>query len=96
MATFITLANFTDQGIKNIKDSPERFNAFRAIAEKAGLTIKSVHYTLGQHDMVLITEGPEEAYMAVGLKLGSLGNVRSQTLRGFSVDEFKKFVSKMA
>ncbi|MGO9831350.1 MAG: GYD domain-containing protein [Myxococcaceae bacterium] len=95
MATFITLINFTDQGIKSIKDSPERYNAFRAAAEKTGLTIKSVHYTQGRHDMVLVTEGSEEAYMAVGLKLGSLGNVRSETLRGFSVDEFKKFLSKM-
>ncbi len=95
MATFITLLNFTDQGIKSVKDSPERFNTFRAAAEKTGLTIKSVHYTQGRHDLVLISEGSEEAYMAVGLKLGSMGNVRSETLRGFSVDEFKKFLSKM-
>ena len=95
MATFITLVNFTDQGIKTVKDSPELFNAFRAIAEKAGLTIKSIHYTLGRHDMVLITEGSEDAYMSAGLKLGSLGNVRSETLRGFSLDEFKKFIGKM-
>jgi len=95
MATFITLVNFTDQGIKNVKESPERLNAFRGMAEKVGLTVKSVHYTLGQHDMVLIAEGSEEAFMAAGLKLGSLGNVRTQTLRGFSADEFKKFISKM-
>jgi uncharacterized protein with GYD domain len=95
MATFITLANFTDQGIKSVKDSPERFNAVKTMAEKAGLTVKSFHYTLGGHDMVLITEGAEDAYMSVGLKLGSLGNVRTETLRAFSVDEFKKFIAKM-
>ncbi len=95
MATFITLVNFTDQGIRNVKESPERFNVFKTMAEKAGLTVKSVHYTLGQHDMVLVAEGSEEAYMAVGLKLGSLGNVRTQTLRAFSVDDFKKFLGKM-
>ncbi len=96
MATFIALVNFTDQGIKNVKDSPDRLNAFRALTEKAGVTIKSVHYTLGHHDMVLVAEGSEEAYMSVGLKLGSLGNVRTQTLRAFSPDDFKKFIGKMA
>ncbi len=95
MATFIALVNFTDQGIKNVKDSPDRLNTFRASAEKAGLTVKSVHYTLGKHDMVLVVEGSEEAYMTVSLKLGSLGNVRTQSLRAFSPDDFKKFIGKM-
>ena len=84
MATFIALANFTDQGIRNVKDSPERFNAFRSLAEKAGVTVKSVHYTVGRYDMVLVVEGSDEAVTAALLKVGSLGNVRTETLRGFS------------
>jgi uncharacterized protein with GYD domain len=95
MATFINLATFTDQGIKNIKESPDRLNAFRAMAEKMGLTVKSAYYTLGSYDMVVIVEGPEDAGMAALMKLGSLGNVRSQTLRGFSPEETKAIIAKM-
>jgi uncharacterized protein with GYD domain len=95
MATFISLVNFTDQGIKTVKDSPERFNAFKAMAEKAGITIKSVHWTIGRYDLVVVVEGSDEAYTSSLLKLGSLGNVRTETLRGFSADEFKKIISKM-
>jgi uncharacterized protein with GYD domain len=95
MATFITLVNFTDQGIKTVKESPDRFNAFKAMAEKAGVTVKSVHWTIGRFDLVTVVEGSDEAYTSALLKLGSLGNVRTETLRGFSPDEFKKIVSKM-
>ncbi len=95
MATFIALANFTDQGIRNVKDSPERFNAFRSLAEKAGVTVKSVHYTVGRYDMVLVVEGSDEAVTAALLKVGSLGNVRTETLRGFSVDEMKQIIGKV-
>ncbi len=95
MATFISLVNFTDQGIRNVKDSPERFAAFKAMAEKLGVTVKSVYYTLGNFDLVLVVEGSEEAVMTGLLKTGSLGNVRTQTLRGFSVEEMKRMISKM-
>lgn len=53
MATFISLINFTDQGIRNVKDSPARFEAFKAMAEKLGVTVKSAYYTLGNYDIVL-------------------------------------------
>ena len=95
MATYITLLNFTDQGIRNVKDSPERLNAFRAMAEKLGVSIKSVYFTVGNYDIVTVVEGPDEAVTAALLKVGSLGNVRSQTLRGFSPDEMKQMISKM-
>ena len=64
MATFICLVNFTDQGIRNVKDSPGRYEAFKALAEKVGGTVKSVYYTMGHYDMVLILEGSDEAAMA--------------------------------
>ena len=95
MATFVVLLNFTDQGIRNVKDSPERLNAFRAMAEEMGISIKSVYYTVGNYDIVTVVEGPDEAVTAALLKVGSLGNVRSQTLRGFSPDEMKQMISKM-
>ena len=96
MATFISLVNFTDQGIRNVKDSPDRFNAFKAMAENMGVTVKSMYYTVGNYDMVMVVEGSDEAATCALLKAGSLGNVRSQTLRGFSVDEMKQIISKMS
>lgn len=95
MATFISLINFTDQGIRNVKDSPERLNAFRALAEKLGVSVKDTYYTVGHYDMVVIVEGSDEAATTVLLAAGSLGNVRSQTLRAYSQDQMKQIISKM-
>jgi uncharacterized protein with GYD domain len=95
MATYIVLANFTDQGIRNVKESPDRLSAFRAMADKAGVAIKSVHYTVGTYDIVTVAEGSDEAVTAVLLKLGSLGNIRTQTLRAFSPEEMKAMIGKM-
>ena len=95
MATFIGLLNFTDQGIRNVKESPARLQAGEAMMEKLGVTMKGAYYTVGEYDMVVIVEGTDEAATAAMLNIASLGNMRSQTLRGFSVDEMKKIVSKM-
>ena len=95
MATFISLLNFTDQGIRNIKESPDRYAAFRATAEKLGVAVKGFYYTVGHHDMVVIMEGTDEAVTSLLLKSGSLGNVRSHTLRGFSVEETKKIIGNI-
>jgi len=93
MPTFVTLVNFTDQGIKNVKDSPDRLQAFKAAAEKLGVKVKDVYYTVGTYDIITITEGTGEAVTAALLKIGSMGNIRTQTLRGFTPDEFKKIVA---
>jgi len=95
MATFIILSNFTDQGIRNIKDSPDRYGAWKAIAEKMGVTVKAFYYTVGHHDMVTILEGTDEAVATALLKAGSLGNLRTETLRGFSVDEAKRMIGNI-
>ncbi|HID80755.1 MAG TPA: GYD domain-containing protein [Chromatiales bacterium] len=95
MSTFVSLLNFTDQGILNIKDSPDRFNAFKAMAEQMGISVKAVYYTVGSYDMVVIVEGDNELAIAALLKTGSLGNIRSQTLLGFSVDDMKQIIGKM-
>ena len=93
MPAFITLASFTDQGAKTIKDSPQRFEAFKSAAEAAGVTVKSVHWTTGAYDIVLVTEGPEEAVMALTIQTAALGNIRTQTLRGYSAAEMRALVS---
>ncbi len=95
MATYISLVNFTDQGIRNIKDSPERYTAFKAMAEKLGVSVKGVYYTVGQYDLVLVAEGSDEAVTTALLKVGSLGSARSQTMRAFSFDEMKKIINNV-
>ena len=94
MPTFITLANFTDQGIQNVKDSPKRHEAFKAMAAELGVEVKSFYYTVGQYDLVMITEGTDEAVMTMLLKAG-LSNTRSQTMRGFSMPEMKAILDRM-
>ena len=96
MATFIVLLNFTDQGIRNVKESPDRYESFRTMAEKQGVTIKNVYWTVGHYDIVAVFEGADEAVTTALLELGSLGNVRSQTLRGFSAEEMKGIISNMS
>ena len=93
MPAFITLASFTDQGARTIKDSPDRFEAFKSLAEGAGVTIKSVHWTTGAYDIVLVAEGPEDAMMTLNMKMAALGNIRTQTLRGFTLSEMRKLVA---
>ena len=95
MATFISLLKFTDQGIRNVKDSPDRYEAFRAMAEKLGVRVKDLYYTVGHYDIVAVMEGSDEAVTTALLQVGSLGNVRTETLRGFSLDDMKKIVGTM-
>lgn len=96
MATFITLVNFTEQGIRNIKDSPKRAKAFRELAKKFGAAVKDLYWTQGQYDLVAIFEAPDEtAASALILSVSALGNVRGQTLRAFSAEEFTKILGKM-
>jgi len=85
MATYILLASFTDQGIRKIKDSPKRADAFKEMAKKCGATVKDVFWTLGSYDVVAVVEAPDDMSMtALGLSTGALGNVRTQTLRALS------------
>lgn len=66
------------------------------MAESLGVSIKSADYTMGTHDLVLTVEGPEEASMVALLKVGSLGNVRSQTLRAFTPEEMRRMLGQMS
>jgi len=95
MPAYITLANFTEQGARTIKESPQRYEAFKSAAEAAGVSIKSVHWTTGAYDLVIVAEGPDEAVMSLALKTAALGNVRTQTLRGFSAAEMRKLVADL-
>jgi uncharacterized protein with GYD domain len=96
MSQYIVLANFTDQGVRNIKDSPKRSEDFKAMAKKCGATVKDLYWTLGQYDIVAILEAPDDIAMtALGLSAGALGNVRTQTLRAFTQADMKNIIGKM-
>jgi len=96
MVTYITLLNFTEQGIKNVKQTVQRAKAFEELVKKHGGTTKSVYWTQGAHDLVATIEAPnEESGLAILLTLGLLGNVRSQTLRAFTAEEMGRIVGKM-
>ena len=95
MGMHITLVNFTDQGIRGVKDSPDRFEAFKGLAEQMGLSVVGVYYTVGHYDMVVIIEGDDDAATSALLKVGSLGNVRTETMRAYSVDSMRKLVENL-
>ena len=84
MVTFIALLDFTEQGIRGIKDSPHRADQFNEMAERAGARVVAQYWTIGSHDGVLIIEAPnDEVAASILLALGSAGNVRTTTLRAF-------------
>lgn len=93
MARFISLVGFTDQGARNVKDSPARADAFRKMAESLGVKVHSLYWTLGNYDLVVTVEGPEDAVTAALLKVGSAGNVHTHTLRAFDSAEFAKVLA---
>jgi uncharacterized protein with GYD domain len=96
MVAYVVLANFTDQGVRNAKDSPKRADAFKEMAKTFGVTVKELVWTQGRYDVVTVVEAPDElAVMSLSLSLSALGNVRTETLRAFSAAEMTKIVGKM-
>ena len=96
MAMYVSLLQFTDQGIGSVKGTTKRAQAATAEAEKMGMKITSALWTMGAYDLVLLLDAPDDATVsAFSLKLGSLGNVKSQTMRAFSRDEMEKILAKI-
>ncbi len=96
MSTYLVLGSFTDQGIRTVKETTKRAEALRGLGRKLGITVKDIYWTLGQYDVATIVEAPDEAAVtALGLSLGALGNVRTQTLRAFAADEMNQIISRM-
>jgi uncharacterized protein with GYD domain len=91
MATFITTMHFTEQGIKAIKGTCDRAEAFKATAKKMGVKVTGMYWTQGAFDGVIVCEAPDElTATAALLHLGSLGNIRTQTARAFDAGEMQK------
>ena len=96
MMNYVVLATFTDQGVKNAKDSPKRAEAFRQMAKTFGVTVKDIFWTQGRYDIVTVVEAPDElSATALNLSLGALGNIRTESLRAFTSEDMMKIVAKM-
>ena len=95
MAHYVVLAKFTDQGIRLVKDTAKRAQAFRATAKAMGVMIKEIYRTLGQYDVILTMEAPQDETVAsLMFKVGALGNLTSQTLRAFNEAEIDAITAK--
>ena len=96
MATYITLLHFTQQGIKNIKQGPERLDAAKQAFKAAGAEIKDFYLTMGQYDAVVVSEAPDdETTSKIALSIGSQGNVQTQTFRAYPESEYRKIISAL-
>ncbi len=96
MPLYVSLINWTQEGVKKVKESPKRAEAFRAAAKKAGCEVKEVLWTMGRYDAVAITEAADDATMSrLALGLAMLGTVRTETLRGYTASEFEELLKGM-
>lgn len=96
MTTYVMLASWTDQGIKNVKDSPRRLDTARKLLKDMGGDFKSFFLTMGDVDMVAIYEAPDDAVAArFTMQLGQAGNVRTRTLKAFPEAAYREIVASL-
>jgi uncharacterized protein with GYD domain len=96
MARYVSLVQFTDQGIRNIKDTIKRSEAAMAEAEKMGMKIVEAFWTMGAYDVVVLLNAPNDETMAAfALKVSSLGSVKTHTMRAFPREEMEKILAKI-
>ena len=97
MATYVLLGNITDQGARTIKELPQRAKGAEEMASKFGIRIKERLVTLGQYDVVLVVEAPDDAAVsAFSLNAASRGTIKFQTLRGFSAEEIERIIGRLS
>jgi uncharacterized protein with GYD domain len=95
MAKYVVLSDWTQQGVANFGDTVERYEAGLSQLEGMGISVKEIYWTLGNHDMVSIIDAPDDETLAAALlKLASLGNFRTTTLRALSADEMRAVIAK--
>jgi len=96
MGLYIALTSWTEQGIRNIKESPARVDAARKLAKKYGCELRDFYMTIGAYDMVVTIEAPDDDSMAkFALALGTAGNVRTTTLKAFTEESFRKIIGAL-
>ena len=96
MPTYITLADWTGEGISNAKESPQRLQEARELFSSHGGEMTDFFMTMGDHDMVVISQFPDdESYAKAALKIGMGGSVRTETLKAFTEHEYRDIVESL-
>ncbi len=96
MPTYISLINYTEQGVRDIKDAPKRLTASKKLLKQMGGRVKGIYLTLGGYDIVAVVEAPDDETAArFALTLAAAGNVRTTTLRAFPEAEFRQIVKSL-
>jgi len=96
VATYITLVRWTQKGIENIKQSPARLDAAKQAFRAMGGELKEFYLVMGQYDMVVIGEGPDdETASKLALTIASRGEIRTETLRAFTEEEYRKIIAAL-
>jgi uncharacterized protein with GYD domain len=95
MPLYVSLVNWTDQGIKNYRDSVRRAEDYRGLVEKNGGQVRQLVWTLGEYDIVAVTEFPDDATAtAVALQTGALGNIRTTTMKAFDAEQMNAIIQR--
>ena len=96
MPTYVMLANWTDQGVRTIDESPKRVDAARKALEEMGGRFLSVYMTMGAHDLIVTYDAPDDAVSArFTLLLGKLGNVRTVSLKAFPEEAYRQIINSL-
>jgi uncharacterized protein with GYD domain len=95
MNTYVSLINWTEQGIKDYRDTTQRAEAFTKLVESSGGQVRELVWTVGQYDLVCVVDFPDdEAGVGALLQVGALGNIRSNTMRAFEADEMADIIRR--
>jgi uncharacterized protein with GYD domain len=96
MGTYVVLCNWTQKGIENVKESPARLDEARKAFQAMGGQLKAFYLVMGRYDMVIIGEAPDDETVAkLALAIGSRGDVRTETLRAHTEDEYRKIIAAL-
>jgi len=96
MTTYVMLLNWTDQGVRAVNESPRRYDAAKKLLEEMGGRITAFHMTMGEYDMVVTYEAPDDAVAArFTLLLGKQGNVRTKTLKAFPEQAYREIIASL-
>jgi uncharacterized protein with GYD domain len=97
MPTYVSLVNWTDQGVKTFRDSVRRAEDYRGLVEKHGGQVRQLVWTLGEYDIVAVTDFPDdETATAVALQTAALGNIRTTTMKAFDADQMSAIIQRTA
>ncbi len=96
MPTFVSLFNWTDQGIRNVRDTVQRYEGSKELQDKHGVRLEGIYWTVGPYDLVAIAEAPDaESITAFLLELASAGNLRTTTLRAYDREEMSGIIQRL-